>query len=221
MRILVISPHLDDEVLGCGGTIARHVKEGDELFVCFIANRVYGHKFDIKKYEIEKQCAIRAKRILDYNEAIFLSLNDERLDVSIQDIIILLEKYVNKVKPDIVYIPFMGDNNQDHRAVFDAARVVLRPVAVPFINSVYMYEIPSSTEQSPPLPQSAFLPNCYIDIEKYIDIKISAFKCYITEKRSYPHPRSGKALRILAKKRGIEVGSEYAEAFSLVRMIKK
>ena len=158
-----------------------------------------------------------AKRVLGYKEAIFLSLNDERLDASVQDIIILLEKYVNKIKPELVYIPFMGDNNQDHRAVFDAARVVLRPFAAPFINSIYMYEIPSSTEQSPPLPQNAFLPNYYVDIKKYIDKKILAFRCYESEKRSFPHPRSEKALRILARKRGIEIGFEYAEVFMILR----
>lgn len=217
MDILIIAPHMDDEVLGCGATIARHVAIGDNLFICFIAHRIYNHRFDKERNEIEKGHANKAKGVLGYKEAAFFELNDERLDASVQDIIILLEEYVNKVKPNIVYVPFMGDNNQDHRAVFDAARVVLRPVSTPFIKSVYMYETPSSTEQSPALAESAFLPNHYINITDHIDRKIEAYKCYGTEKRNYPHPRSEGALRVLAQKRGTEIGFEYAEAFMVLK----
>ena len=217
MNILVIAPHMDDEVLGCGGTIAKHVTAGDDIHISFIAHRVYNHQFDKEKNEIEKKHAYKAKEILRYKELEFFELSDERLDVSVQDIIILLEKYVERINPNIVYVPFMGDNNQDHRAVFDAARVVLRPIATPFIKSVYMYEVPSSTEQSLPLPESAFLPNYYVNIIEFIDKKIEAYKCYETEKRDYPHPRSEKALRILSQKRGTEIGFEYAEAFMTLR----
>lgn len=217
MKVLIIAPHMDDEVLGCGGTIAKHVDNKDNVYVSFIAHRIYSHKFDKKKNEIEKKHAIKAKEILGYKGSIFFELNDERLDTAIQDIIIPLEKYVLKIKPEIVYCPFQKDNNQDHRAVFDAARVVLRPVATPFINNVYMYEVPSSTDQSPPLAENVFLPNYYADITKYIDKKIEAFKCYETEKRVYPHPRSKEALKVLAQKRGTEIGFKYAEAFMIIR----
>lgn len=217
MNILVIAPHMDDEVLGSGGTIARHVENGDNLSVCFIAHRIYNHQFDKMKNKIEKQHAIKAKEVLGYKEAVFFELSDEQLDASVQNIIILLEEYVAKVRPNIVYIPFMGDNNQDHRATFDAARVVLRPSATSYIKCIYMYEVPSSTDQSPPLAESAFLPNYYVNITKYIDKKIEAFKLYETEKRTYPHPRSEEALRILAKKRGTEIGFKYAEAFITLR----
>ena len=217
MNILVISPHMDDEVLGCGGTIARHVKSGGNLFVCFIAHRVYNHTFDENKYEIEKSHAIKAKKLLGYNDAIFLGLDDERLDTCIQDIIIPLENCVSKIKPEVVYIPFRGDNNQDHRAVFDAARVVLRPSSNPYIKNIYMYEVPSSTEQSPPLIESSFMPNYYVNIKNFMKKKIEALKCYETEKRIYPHPRSEDSLIVLAKKRGIEIGFEYAEAFMVLR----
>jgi len=217
MKILVIAPHMDDEVLGCGGTIARHAKEGDEVSVCFIAHRVYNHRFNRKKNDIEKSHAARAKGILGYRESVFFGLNDERLDICAQDIIIPLERYIFKKRPDIVYCPFGGDNNQDHRAVFDAARVALRPLAAPFIKKLFTYEVLSSTEQSPPLYKCAFLPNHYVDIKKYIKKKIDAFKCYETEKRDYPHPRSAEALKVLAQMRGIEIGFEYAEAFMILR----
>lgn len=217
MNILVISPHMDDEVLGCGGTIARHAARGDNISVFFIAHRVYDHKFNKEKNEAEKTHALKAKKALGYTKLQFFELNDERLDASVQDIIIPLEKYVSRVKPEIVYIPFMCDNNQDHRAVFDAARVVLRPVAAPFVKAIYMYEVPSSTEQSPQIKENAFLPNHYVNISKFINKKIAAYRCYKTEKRSYPHPRSEKALRVLAQKRGTEIGFGHAEAFMVIR----
>ena len=85
MKILVIAPHMDDEVLGCGGTIARHVENGDDLSVCFIAHRIYNHKFDKKKNDIEKKHVGKSKKILGYKGSVFFELNDERLDVCIQD----------------------------------------------------------------------------------------------------------------------------------------
>jgi LmbE family N-acetylglucosaminyl deacetylase len=216
-NILVVAPHMDDESLGCAGAIARHKKEKDRVTVIFIACRVYGHRLDQKKNELQKTHALKAKSILKYDKAIFLEMLDERLDASVQDIIIPLEKYFHKIKPNVVYIPFSADNNQDHRAVFDALRVVLRPAAASCVEKVLMYEVPSSTEQSPPLPENAFLPNYYIDISSFIESKIKACECYRTEKRLYPHPRSAEAIRVLAKKRGTEIGFRFAEAFMLLR----
>jgi len=217
MKVLVIAPHMDDETLGCGGVMARHKEQGALVCVVFVAHRVYNHLFDKKRNDIEKSHTVKAKKVIGYHEAIFLDLNDERLDACLQDIIIPLELEIQSFMPDMVYVPFWGDNNQDHRAVFDAARVVLRPVAAPFVNNVFMYEVPSSTEQSPPLTENAFLPNYYVCIDKHIDRKIKALRCYETESRSYPHPRSEEAVRILAQKRGIETGFCYAEAFMMLR----
>lgn len=216
-KVLVIAPHMDDEALGCGGVISKHKDIGDKVWVIFVAHRIYKHRFNEEKDKIERRYALKAKSLLKYDEAFFLNLNDERLDSCIQDIILPLERYIEAIKPETVYLPFKGDNNQDHRAVFEASRVVLRPLATPFIKTVNLYEVPSSTEQSPPLLENAFLPNYYVDITKYIDGKINAFRCYKTERRNYPHPRSEKALKILAKKRGIEIGFEYAEAFMTLR----
>lgn len=216
-KILIIAPHMDDEVLGCGGIIAKHKDSGDNVTVIFIAHRVYNHRFDEQRNNTEKSHAIKAKGVLCYDEAIFLDLPDERLDTAVQDIIIPLEKNIDAIKPSTVYIPFRGDNNQDHRAVFDAVRVALRPTATAYINHIYMYEVPSSTDQSPPLFESAFLPNYYVDIKEFIDNKINALRCYETESRQYPHPRSEKGINVIAQKRGIESGFEYAEAFIMIR----
>ena len=217
MKILVIAPHMDDEVLGMGGTIAKHISEGDEVYVCFVAHRIYGHRYDEEKNKAEIQCALKAKEVLGYREAEFLNLNDERLDACIQDVIIPLEAYVNKIKPEVVYINHGGDNHQDHKAVFQTGMIALRPTAALGIKRILCYETPSETEQSPPLNELAFLPNFYVDIERYLQTKINAFHCYHTEKREFPHPRSDKALEILAMKRGSEIGFKAAEAFTIIR----
>lgn len=218
-EVLVIAPHMDDEVLGCAGTICKHRQAGDSVSVIFVAHRVYNHKFDRQKNMTERAHALNAQKILGYQKAFFADLNDERLDGCIQEILIALEQIIYRLRPDMVYMPFRSDNNQDHRAVFDAARVVLRPQATPYIKNIRMYEVPSSTEQSPPLLENAFLPNCHVDITHLIDKKLEAMECYKTERRKYPHPRSLRAIKILAQKRGIEMGIKYAEAFVSIRQI--
>ncbi len=144
-------------------------------------------------------------------------MNDELLDLSVQEMIIRIEECISKLKPELIYCPFRGDNHQDHRAVFDAARVALRPQNTSYLEKLLMYEVPSSTEQSPPLIENAFLPNYYVNIGSFIDRKIKAIECYETEKRRYPHPRSSEAIEILARKRGVESGFNHAEAFMVLR----
>jgi N-acetylglucosamine malate deacetylase 1 len=217
MKILVIAPHMDDEVLGCGGNIRKHVSNGDSVSVCFVANRAYDHKYDEQKIAIELTHARSAQKILGYQNFHFLNLPDERLDTCVQDIIIPLEEYVFSIRPEVVYSPFRNDNNQDHQAVAKALQVVLRPVAVTFLNRWLMYETPSCTEQSPAPGIFGFQPNVFSDISDYLDIKLKALACYETEARKFPHPRSPEAVRALAMKRGAEAGYALAESFMLAR----
>ena len=217
MKVLVISPHMDDEVLGVGGTIAKHVENGDEVYVCFIANRIYNHKYDKVASDKEMDNALKAKKVLEYKESKFLNLNDERLDLCIQDILIPLESYKSEINPELVYINHGGDNHQDHKAVFRAAMVATRPAIAKSIKKILVYESPSSTEQSPPIPEYAFLPSFYVNIEKFIDKKIQALKCYERESRKFPHPRSLEGVEVLAKKRGVEIGFSASEAFVILR----
>jgi LmbE family N-acetylglucosaminyl deacetylase len=217
MRVLVIAPHMDDEVLGTGGAIARHVARGDEVKVCIVAHRVYGHEFDEEKNRFEMECAGRARQVLGYRETAFLGLPDERLDAPLQDILVPLEEQVRGFDPAVVYIPHRGDLNQDHRAVFQAAVIALRPHANPGVRRVLSYEVPSSTDQAPPFPEYAFLPNCYLNIADFLDRKLEALRCYRTETRPFPHPRSDEGLITVARKRGMESGFPAAEAFMVVR----
>jgi LmbE family N-acetylglucosaminyl deacetylase len=216
-KVMVIAPHMDDEVLGLGGTIAKHVNNGDEVFVCIVAHRVYNRKYNEKINQEERDSTERARKILGYREVTFFNLPDERLDGFTQDILIPLEEYYYKVRPDILYTNFYGDNNQDHRAVFSAARIVIRSSASYKVPRSLMYEVPSSTDQSPPVKEAIFAPNFFVNIQDFWQKKIEAFNCYSREKREPPHPRSEEALYALAVRRGVEVGFPLAEGFMILR----
>ena len=217
MKVLVIAPHMDDEVLGCGGTIIRHVDSGSHVTVCVVANRVYNHKYEPNLIEQEKDSCKKAKEILSYEDLIFLDLPDEQLDRSQINIIIPLEEVVVKCKPDIVYVPHRGDLNQDHRAVFEATRVVCRPNAEHRVTILRVFEVPSSTDQVPGSNEWPFLPNYYVNINNTLKRKVEAMSCYSKESKPFPHPRSPEGLRVYAQKRGMEVGIEAAEAFAVLR----
>ena len=217
MKVLVIAPHMDDEVLGCGGTIIRHVDSGDHVTVCIVANRAYNHKYDQNLIEQEKDCCKKAKEILSYQDLIFLDLYDEKLDQSQIDIIIPLEEVVTKCKPEIVYTPHRGDLNQDHRAIFEAVRVVCRPNAKHAVSTLRAFEVPSSTDQVSATSEWPFLPNYYVNVKDTLERKIQGLQCYSAETKLFPHPRSPEGLRIYAQKRGMEFGIEAAEAFVVLR----
>ena len=208
---------MDDEVLGLGGTIRRHVDSGDEVTVCIVANRAYNHKYVEALIAEERQAACDAQKVLGYRDLHFLELPDERLDTALQDIIIPLEELYHRTRPEVVYVNHRGDNNQDHQAVFRAAMVVCRAYGGDHLTNLFAYEIPSATDQSPPLPEYAFLPNRYVDITGYLDCKLEALRCYHRELREYPHPRSIEGVVVYARKRGIEVGMEAAEGFMVLR----
>lgn len=220
-KILIIAPHMDDEIMGVGGTICKEVKAGAVVKVCFVCNRAYDHTYDPTRIEGEKRDALAAKEILGYQEHVFLDLDDERLYEKMLDTIVALEKVIADFKPTCVFVPHRADNNQDHRTVFDAAMVALRSFATPSVEEIYSYEVSSSTEQTAPFAERAFVPNVYVDIEQYVEQKKLALDCYKRETREFPHPRSIKAVEILAMKRGIEIHSPYAEAFEAVRIVKR
>ena len=219
-KILVIAPHMDDEVLGVGATISRHVEQGDHVTVCVVANRAYGHKYIDSAISKEQEAARQAQAVLGYHDLQFLDLPDEQLDRGIIDIIVPLEKVCIEMKPDVVYTCHRGDINQDHQAVFKAATIVCRPISQYRPQRVLCYEVPSSTDQAPPFTELQFMPNLYVNlIPEYLERKVEAMRHYEKESRPFPHPRSPEGIIAYARKRGMEVGFEAAEAFMIVRDI--
>lgn len=222
MKVLVVAPHMDDEVLGAGGTIARHVARGDFVSVVIMANRAYDHQYIPSEIEREQEATRRAQKILGYNELRFLQLPDEQLDKGLIDLLLPLEKVYAEVKPDVVYTCHRGDAHQDHQAVFKATLVTCRPLNHHRPQRILCYEVPSSTDQVAPFPELQFAPNHYVALEEsFLQQKMEALRCYERESRPFPHPRSIEGVMACARKRGTEVNTEAAEAFFIVREIWK
>jgi len=219
MNVLVVAPHMDDEVLGPGGTIRRHTLGGDKVHVCFLADRVYDHRKDEARTARDRECAHKAAGLLGVSGLTFLGLPDERLDCSVQDVLLSLETCFRSVDPEWLYICHGGDLNQDHRAAFHAALIAARPAAQRRLTRVLCYETPSSTDQAPPGTGLPFTPNVFVDIAAQLDNKIEALRCYGDEIRAFPHPRSEGGLRALAAARGMQGNLPAAEAFMLLREI--
>jgi len=217
MNVLVIAAHSDDEVLGMGGTIAKHAAAGDSVTVCVACKRAYNHQFEPQLVQEEKDATEQAKKILGYDGLLFLDLRDELLDERLLDLIDPVEELVVKMQPDIVYTHHRGDSNQDHRAVCHASMVACRTTCRYKVPRLLTYEVPSSTDIAPPFPEYAFQPNFYVNISEFLDRKIEAMKAYARELREFPHPRSTKGIEVLAQKRGMEVGFLAAEGFMMIR----
>jgi N-acetylglucosamine malate deacetylase 1 len=214
MKILVIAPHPDDEVLGCGGAMARHVEEGDKVYLC-IVTKAYSPEWSQSFISKRSKEMAKAAKILGVEETQLLDFPTVKLDTLPQkDINQAIAKAVKKVDPEIVYIPYKGDLNMDHRIVYESSLVALRPMDN-CVRRILAYEVLSETEWGKPI--EPFYQNVYIDISKTLKKKLDAMKAYPSELKKLPHPRSLEVIEALARKRGSEAGMMYAEAFMLIR----
>jgi N-acetylglucosamine malate deacetylase 1 len=219
MKILVVAPHMDDEVLGCGGAIARHIDDGDTVHVCVVCNRAYDHTYDAAAIDAEKASAEQARLALGYQHLRFLDLPDEKLYAHLQEAITGIEQVVAEVQPELVYTSFGGDLHQDHRTVAHAVSIVLRASAAPSVRRALAFEVPSGTDQALPGDGDTFTPTVFVDIAGQLDRKITAMSAYSREMREFPHPRSLEMLKAKANSRGAQAGLSAAEAFVLLREI--
>ena len=218
MQILVIAPHPDDEVIGCGGTILKSLACGDQVFLCVVTTAC-PPEWDEKTIKIKKKERVKASKLLGIKKPFFLDLPTTKLDTIPQnELNKKISACVNKVNPDIVFTSYWGDAHSDHQAVFNATVIATRPFDSP-VKKVLCYEIPSTTDLTPDR-KKIFSPNVFVDISKFLEKKLKIMKVYKTELRKYPHPRSIKALRMHAKKRGTQIGVNAAEAFVLVREMR-
>lgn len=230
MKVLVISAHPDDEVLGCGATMAKYVKEGHNVGIFIIGDGITArykeselNNLDVlEKVEKINKDAVEAAFRLGVNDIEIKKLNCGRFDkYPFLDIVNLIREKVRSFRPDVVFTQHYGDYNPDHKIVYDATLFACRPNIGEFYpKEIYCYEVLSSTERAFQNPHFIFCPSVFIDVKETIHEKLNAMSRYTSEINPYPHPRSLEAIEILAKKRGNEVGLEFAEAFQLIRSIK-
>jgi LmbE family N-acetylglucosaminyl deacetylase len=223
-RILCVVAHPDDEVLGCGGTMAKLSKD-NELYTLIlgegITSRTISGEEKIKQLKELKKQSEQANEILGVKQVFFENFPDNKFDtIPLLDIIKIVEKKIREIKPEVIYTHHHGDLNIDHQITHKAVLSATRPVGDSTVKRILSFEVLSSTEWNYQNQNNVFTPNTYIDISEAIDKKLEAMKCYKSEIRDYPHPRSLEAIEILAKKRGLEVGLNYAEAFNLIRSIE-
>ena len=220
-----MAAHPDDEVLGCGGTVARLSKEGD-VWICVLGEGVtsrYKSSQIVPETELVnlKSQAKHAGSIIGAKDVIFSSLPDNKFDtVPMLEIVKILENLLDDARPDVVYTHHPGDLNVDHSLTFRAVMTATRPMMDETVREVYTFEIASSTDWAFQSLSRPFNPNTFVDISKTIDLKIEAMESYSGEIRSFPHPRSSDALRASAKRWGAIVGVESAEAFELIRSVR-
>lgn len=223
MKVLVFAPHADDEVLGCGGTIARYVDEGAEVHVCIVTNlyppigdntKAKENGWPINLYP-ETMAAKEALGVKDYHFLLFPAVVLET--VPRYELNGKIQELINAIEPDIVFMPHFGDMQKDHTLTSEAVMVAVRPKGKHIVQTVYAYETLSETEWNIPHSKNAFIPNVYVDISRYINKKLRAMSCYKSQLGEFPNPRSLDAVEALAKYRGSTSGGGAAEAFMLVR----
>ena len=224
--ILVLAAHPDDEVLGIGGTIARHAASGDHVHVAIAAEGATARD-DTRDararhagIESLQSAARKAAGILGVKSVRFLGFPDNRCDsVDRLEVVKAIEAVVAELRPDTVYVHHCGDVNIDHRILHEAAFTACRPQPGHPVRRLLSFETPSSTEWAPPNSLPQFLPTVFLDISRHWPAKLAALGAYESEMRPSPHPRSAGAIENLARWRGATAGLEMAEAFMLLREV--
>ena len=211
MKILVIAPHPDDEVLGMGGTIKKLSKK-NKIILCVVSEGATAQYKDKKMIKVRRDSCKKTAKILGISQTIFLDYPDMRLNLSHLDINKKLEEIVEKYRPEIVYTAPKNDLNLDHQMVFNSTLVACRPKSG--VKQILCYEIQGNTK----VP---FAPNVFENIEKEFPYKIKGFKMYKSEIEEFPNPRSITAIENLAIQRGVESGTKKAEAFELIRVVNQ
>ena len=219
--VLVVAAHTDDEALGCGGTIARHVAEGDTVHTVFLADGVSSRpdaQYDA--LDVRQQAAEQAQKILGVSSASYLGLPDNRLDsLALLDIVQPLEAVIERIRPEIIYTHHFGDLNVDHRKTHEAVMTACRPLPGSSVKEILTFEVMSSTEWNS-AGQMPFIPSFYIDISNYFTVKKEALEAYTLEMRPAPHSRNVEHMRYLARHHGHCVGVQAAEAFMVMRVLR-
>ena len=221
-RVIVISAHPDDEILGVGGTLLKHKKSGDNLawiIITGISETQGFSKERVKSREFEIQ---RVSDSIGFSKVFRLNYPTMSLNPQIvNEIIPKISSIFNEFEPEVIYVLNRSDVHSDHRYTFDAISACTKSFRYPFIKKVLMYECLSETEFAPILPEKVFQPNYFVDISDFFKKKIEIMQIYSSELGEHPFPRSNRNIEALAVHRGAIVGVEYAEAFQVIKYIDK
>ncbi len=222
-KVLVIASHPDDELLGVGGTLARHVDEGDYVETLILgegmtSRGIAGKDLEAKLNQLH-QNTLNAAKIIGIKNTYFSHLPDNRFDsIDFLEIVKVVENYIDQIEPDVIYTHHYGDLNIDHRLTYQAVITACRPIER--FPDIFAFETASATEWNVGKKEEMFYPNYYVNIEKTMQRKLEALECYQSEMRQYPHPRSLKGIEIMAQHWGMIVGHRYVEAFELIRKVR-
>jgi LmbE family N-acetylglucosaminyl deacetylase len=219
-KILVVAAHPDDEVLGCGATIARHAAAGDVVEIVFMADGV-GARGSKSGQGARRKAAQKAATILGAHKPHFLDFADNRMDaLPLLDVVQKVEALVRRIGPRVVYTHHGGDLNIDHKITCCAVMTACRPLPGATVRAIYGFETPSSTEWSVPGQDESFRPVRHVAVVAFMEKKMAALRCYDMEMRAFPHARSYPVVEALATLRGAQAGVTAAEAFSVLRLIE-
>lgn len=215
-KVLVIAPHPDDETLGCGGSLFRHQKEGNELY--WLIGTAIHEKEGWSKDQVKQRNdeTMKVSAAYQFQEVFNLDYPTTKVETfPLSDLIEKISDITKKVSPEVIYMPFAQDVHTDHQVIANAIQSSIKWFRYPFVQKVLMYETLSETNFNF-LGDSVFHPNVFVDISEYLNDKIETMKIYASELGKHPFPRSEKSLRALATLRGSQSGFEAAEAFQLV-----
>jgi LmbE family N-acetylglucosaminyl deacetylase len=214
MKVLVIAAHPDDEVLGVGGTMAKHAKNGDEVAVVVVSEGASSQYADPNMIQVRRDACKKACKLLGAKKTFFFDLPDAKLmESGIVEITNVISKVMSDFAPNVVYAPDKSELHMDHRMVYEGTLVVTRPYLSTFPKGTLCFYETSFLRFSP------FTPSYYSDITDFIDTKIDAFSVYDSEIEDFPHPRSIESIKAVARMRGAESGVDYAEGFVLGRKV--
>lgn len=218
-KILVIAPHPDDEVLGCGAQIKKYSESEHNVYI-LVMTRGTPKYYSNRQIDNVRMEALAAHQLLGVTKTYFLDFHAPELDTyPLSEIAREIKKVIDEIQADIVYLPHRGDIHNDHGLVYKASLVACRPVGVYSVKRILAYETMSETEWSPPFGDDAFVPTVYSDVSQTFQAKLEAMCKFASQLRGFPNSRSLENLEALAKYRGATIGVERAEAFMLVRDI--
>jgi LmbE family N-acetylglucosaminyl deacetylase len=219
--ILVVAPHPDDETLGCGGTLLKHIASGDSVHWVIVTSIRTEQGFSEERVRSRVEEIERVASAYGFAGVHPLGFPTMTLDmVPIRDLISSLSTVVQSVSAQVIYVPYRNDAHSDHAAVFDAAVSCTKSFRYPSIRSVRAYETLSETEFGLRSDDPGFRPNLFIDVTPFLERKLEIMNVYASEMGEFPFPRSETTLRAQASLRGSQSGVRAAEAFMLLKEIQ-